>query len=91
MKRFLSYSLERNRPVRVLLAGQALRYVNLRVLAMDESGFTALKAGRKTPLTFRYDDILAVTYARGDDGDTVRDMFPQTPLAQQTETKQGGS
>ena len=73
--RFLTYSLERARPVRMLLAGETLRCVNLTVVAMDDSGITALRAGRKTPVTLSYDQILAVSYARGDDGDTVKDLY----------------
>lgn len=73
--RFLSYSMDRNRPVRVLLGGDRLRYVNLTVLSMEESEMTALKPGQKTPLKIPYDDILAVSYARGDDGDTTKDLF----------------
>lgn len=73
--RFLTYSMNRNRPVRVLLSGEKLHYVNLTVLSLEEQQMTALKAGRKTPMTVRYDDILAVSYARGDDGDTTKDVF----------------
>ena len=73
--RFLTYSMDRNRPVRVLLTGDRLRYVNLTVLSMEEAEITALKAGRKTPLRIPYDAILAVSYARGDDGDTTKDLF----------------
>ena len=75
--RFLTYSLDRNRPVRVLLNGERLRYVNLTVLDIGETEITALKAGRKTPVRIPCEAILAVSYARGDDGDTTKDIFKE--------------
>ena len=71
--RFLTYSLHYNRPVRVLL--DTVKYVNLTVISMDDNGFVGLKAGRKTPLTIPYSQVLAVSYARGDSGDTTPQFF----------------
>lgn len=82
--RFLTYSLRHNRPVRVLMedAG-ALRYVNLTVIALEDTAFAALRAGRKNPLVIPYERVLAVSYARGDDGDTLkneqREAAPPAP------------
>ena len=76
-QRFLIYSMRTNRPVRVLMNDERMRYVNLTVLSMDKENFLALKPGRKTPVTIPYDQILAVSYARGDNGDTTKDLFQE--------------
>lgn len=73
--RFLIYSLRTNRPVRVLLTGDKMKYVNLTVLEINDESFTGLKAGRKTPVTVPFNQILAVSYARGDNGDTSKEFF----------------
>ena len=74
-ERFLIYSMRTNRPVRVLIDDDQMRYMNLTVLSMDEDSFVALKPGRKTPVTVPYQQVLAVSYARGDNGDTVKELF----------------
>ena len=74
-QRFLIYSMRTNRPVRILLSDDGMRYVNMTVLSMDENSFLALKRGRKTPVSIPYDQVLAVSYARGDNGDTTNDLF----------------
>ena len=74
-ERFLIYSLTNNRPVRVLLSGTEMKYLNLTVISMDDDSFTGLKPGRKTPLTIPYEQVLAVSYARGDSGDTTKTLF----------------
>ncbi len=73
--RFLIYSLRTNRPVRVLLTGDKMKYVNLTVLEINDESFVGLKAGRKTPVTVPFNQILAVSYARGDNGDTSKEFF----------------
>ena len=73
--RFLIYSLRTNRPVRVLLTGDKMKYVNLTVLEINDESFIGLKAGRKTPVTVPFNQILAVSYARGDNGDTSKEFF----------------
>ena len=80
--RFLSYSLDHNRPVRILLDDRPLRYVNLTVIGMDQEGFLALKHGRKSPLVIRYDQVLAVSYARGDDGNSIKDSYQSPTIIQ---------
>ena len=74
-ERFLIYSMRTNRPVRVLIDDDQMRYMNLTVLSMDEDSFVALKPGRKTPVTVPYQQVLAVSYACGDNGDTVKELF----------------
>ncbi len=73
--RFLIYSLRTNRPVRVLLTGDKMKYVNLTVLEINDESFIGMKAGRKTPVTVPFNQILAVSYARGDNGDTSKEFF----------------
>ena len=74
-ERFLIYSMRSNRPVRVLLNGDRMRYVNYTVLSIDDNSFIGLRPGRKSPVTVPYDQILAVSYARGDNGDTSKELF----------------
>ena len=72
-ERFLLYSLRHNRPVKVLTQqDEALRYVTMTVIAMDNCRITYMTAQRKTPLTMPIQNILAASYARGDDGDTLK-------------------
>lgn len=74
VKRFLRYSLEHQRPVRVLFA-DTMKYRNITVVTLEEGRVGYLTAGRKTPLTVEEDAILSACYARGDDGDTLRHMM----------------
>ncbi len=74
-QRFLVYSMRSNRPVRVLMNDDRMRYMNLIVLSMNDDSFIALRPGRKNPITVPYDQILAVSYARGDNGDTSKELF----------------
>ena len=71
VKRFLLYSLDHNRPVKVLLA-DTMKYKNITVITLDENEVGFLAAGRKTPQTMPLDQILSASYARGDDGDTLK-------------------
>ena len=82
--RFLTYSLLNHRPVRVLLSEPKMMYANLTVILMEDDHFVALKAGRKAPVVIPYDQVLAVSYARGDDGDTMKRFFQQS-TQQETE------
>ena len=74
-ERFLIYSLHYNRPVRVLLSSDEMKYLNLTVISIDDHSFTGLRPGRKTPLTIPFEQVLAVSYARGDSGDTTKTLF----------------
>lgn len=72
VKRFLTYSLEREQKICVLLLQEGqMKKTNLRVTAIDEDGqgFTALLPGRKKETQFALCDVLTATYARGDRGE----------------------
>ena len=71
VRRFLQYSLDHRRPVRVLFAS-SMKYRNITVVLLEGDAVTYLTAGRKTPLRADIGDILSASYARGDDGDTLR-------------------
>ena len=72
VKRFLTYSLEREQKICVLLLQEGqMKKTNLRVTAIDEGGegFSAILPGRKKATHFALDDVLTATYARGDKGE----------------------
>lgn len=72
VKRFLTYSLERETKICVvLLADGGMKKTNLRVTAIDadEQGFSALLPGRKKETHFALGDVLTAAYARGDKGE----------------------
>ncbi|MBQ4073724.1 MAG: hypothetical protein IJD39_00770 [Clostridia bacterium] len=71
IRRFLAYSLAHNRPVRVLWA-DTMKCQNIRVIALEEEQVSFLSARRKTPETQPLSAILSASYARGDDGDTLK-------------------
>ncbi len=71
VRRFLQYSLEHNKPVKVLFA-DTMKYKNITVVLLEGEKVSYLTAGRKKPLTAEMGDILSASYARGDDGDTLR-------------------
>lgn len=71
IRRFLSYSLAHNRPVKVLWA-DTMKYQNIRVILLEEDQVGYVTASRKTPLQRPLSDILSASYARGDDGDTLK-------------------
>ncbi|MBR3742134.1 MAG: hypothetical protein IKN04_17050 [Clostridia bacterium] len=71
VKRFLLYSLRHGCPVKALFAG-TMKYQNIRVDSLDESCVSYHTAGRKAPVTVEISAILSVSYARGDDGDTLK-------------------
>lgn len=71
LERFLQYSLDHHRPVRVLMA-DTLKYQNILVLALEDSQVSFLSSGRKMPKTLPLSAFLSAAYARGDDGDTLQ-------------------
>ena len=71
VRRFLQYSLEHNRPVKVLFA-DTMKYKNITVVLLEGEKVSYLTAGRKTALTAEIGNILSASYARGDDGDTLK-------------------
>lgn len=78
VKRFLAYSLAHNRPVKVLLA-DTMKYCNITVIALGEEEVSFLTARRKAPVTLPLRDILSASYARGDDGDTLKYRMLEEP------------
>lgn len=71
VKRFLLYSLRHKCPVKALLS-DTMKYQNIRVDSLEEDAVTFHTAGRKTPVTVPLSAFLSVSYARGDDGDTLK-------------------
>ena len=71
VKRFLSYSLAHNKPVKVLLADE-MKFKNITVIDLSDDQVAYLTAGRKKPLLLPISQILSASYARGDDGDTLK-------------------
>ncbi|MBR5108888.1 MAG: hypothetical protein IK099_01735 [Clostridia bacterium] len=71
VKRFLLYSLHHDCPVKALFA-DTMQYRNIRVIAMEGDEVTFRLPGRKHPVTASVDAFLTVSYARGDDGDTLK-------------------
>ena len=71
MRRFLLYSLRHGCPVKALFA-DTMQYKNIRVTAFDGENVTYRLPGRKNPVTSPIDAFLTVSYARGDDGDTLK-------------------
>lgn len=71
--RFLRYSLEHGRKITLMVAdARGIRRLNVTVTAMDENTVTYIsgRAGKLKTLT--RDSILSAAYARGDDGDTLK-------------------
>lgn len=71
VRRFLAYSLAHNRPVKVLLA-EEMKFKNITVIDLSDDQVAYLTAGRKKPLVLPLSRILSASYARGDDGDTLK-------------------
>ena len=71
VRRFLLYSLRHGCPVKALFA-DTMKYQNIRVDSLEEDIVIYRTAGRKSPLTAPLSAILSVSYARGDDGDTLK-------------------
>lgn len=71
IRRFLAYSLAHNRPVKVLWA-ETLKFQNIQVIALEEERVSFLSTRRKNPETQPLSAILSASYARGDDGDTLK-------------------
>ena len=83
IRRFLAYSLAHNRPVKALFA-DTMKYKNITVILLEGDTVHYLTAGRKKPLTAQIGDILSASYARGDDGDTLRYAMKEEERAEET-------
>ena len=71
LNRLLVYSLQHNRPIRVWMEGDK-KYRNITVIALEEDTVSFLTARKKTPQVKEKSAFLAASYARGDDGDTLK-------------------
>ena len=70
MKRFLQYSLEHERRIKVVIwEDNKLTQMNLTVVAMDDETFTYVSSRQKKPRTLPLGDLMAAAYARGDSGE----------------------
>ena len=74
LQRFLAYSLRHQRPIRVMVMQDVgIKNLNLTVQVIDSEGIGYLSArNKKQPKRLSYEQILGASYARGDDGDTLR-------------------
>ncbi|NLC32462.1 MAG: hypothetical protein GX781_04105 [Clostridiales bacterium] len=74
INKFLQYSLKHQRPIKVLLMpGFKPQSFNLTVQEITQESISYLSAKNKTKTKeLLIDDVLAASYARGDDGDTLR-------------------
>ena len=88
VKRFLAYSLAHGRPVKALFA-DTMKYKNITVTRLTDREVTYTVAGKKTPLTASLGDILSISYARGDDGDTLKYAVKEQDHAVLTDENQG--
>ena len=70
MNRFLRYSLQNQRKIRVMLMldGKLIQK-NAVVLALDNDTAALQISGKKAPVTVALSDILSCDYARGDHGE----------------------
>lgn len=71
LNRLLLYSLQHNRPIRVWMEGDK-KYQNITVIALEDDTVAFLTARKKTPQVKEKAAFLAASYARGDDGDTLK-------------------
>ena len=71
MERFLRYSLENKKKIRVLLmdGDGAVTQMNLTVTALETESFSYLRAGKKHSETLPLNALLSAGYARGDHGE----------------------
>ena len=84
IRRFLEYSLAHHRPVKALFA-DTMKYKNITVVLLEENRVSYLTAGRKTA---DLDQLLSVSYARGDDGDTLKYAIKEAQYGEDPEQNQ---
>lgn len=66
--RFVQYSLDKQKPIKaVLMKDGTLIQKTIRVQRLDESGFYYTISNRKNENYCDYKDLLACSYARGDE------------------------
>lgn len=70
MNRFLRYSLQNGRKIRVMfMLGGTIVQKNAVVLTLDETSATLRLSAKKEPITVALQNILSCDYARGDHGE----------------------
>ncbi|MBE0601814.1 MAG: hypothetical protein IH607_08490 [Firmicutes bacterium] len=70
MNRFLRYSLQNGRKIRVMLMlDGAIVQKNAVVLALEDTSAVLQLSQKKAPVTVALHDILSCDYARGDHGE----------------------
>ena len=70
MNRFLQYSTERGRKIRMVLTLDGkLAQKTVLVVSYTDEAVTLLIGQKKTPVTLPVSDILSCGYARGDSGE----------------------
>jgi len=73
VERFLRYSLEHGRPIALMISDEkGLRRINLTVSALDEEYISYTSSRSKKERTLPRACILSAAYARGDEGDTLK-------------------
>ncbi|MBR5231231.1 MAG: hypothetical protein IKW00_03160 [Clostridia bacterium] len=71
--RFLLYSLEhRKKIVLMVMDEKGIRRINATVTAIGDEAVEYITARSDKKQTVMHDDILSASYARGDDGDTLK-------------------
>lgn len=68
LERFLQYSLDNNRKIRVVMA-DTLKIKNITVIALSDTEASYLTASAKKPVTVSKAAFLSASYARGDKGE----------------------
>ncbi|MGI6687089.1 MAG: hypothetical protein ACOX6Y_01780 [Christensenellales bacterium] len=76
VRRFLEYSLRYQRPIKaVWLEEGKMASGNLTVTSLGEDSFSfTTSRNKKTPREMPLSDLLSAAYARGDDGDTLKNI-----------------
>ena len=74
LRRFLAYSLSHQRPIKIIVMdADGARSMNITVQAHDERSVSYLSAkNKKIPRQIALDMLLAAAYARGDEGDSLK-------------------
>ena len=72
--RFLRYSLEHKRKIAVILQDEdGIRRMNIFVTRLEKDSIFYITARSKKEKILEMEQILSASYARGDDGDTLKE------------------
>lgn len=76
VQRFLEYSLRYRRPIKVIfLEDDQILSRNLTVVALRDESIDYLSSkNKRSACTLAFDKILSCSYARGDDGDPLKNQ-----------------